>query len=334
MPDPDPLTIAVLATDGAPLFETSVPLGVFGVDRSSAGVPRFQVLPFAVSGAGSQVRTTAGVRLVVPFGLEVLRSAGTVIVPTWSGHAEQPDPRLLTALTEAHQGGARIVGLCLGAFVLAAAGLLDGRRATTHWLRTPALAERFPAVRVDQGVLYVEDRGVLTSAGSAAGLDACLHLLRQDHGAAVAATVARRMVVPPHRAGGQAQYVEAPGSELAEGHPVIDAASWAMANLGRPVDIDELAGRAFMSRRGFDRRFRELTGTSPLRWLLHQRVLRAQHLLETTALTVDAVARAVGFGSAVTLRPHFRRLVGVAPQVYRETFRAATGEPARSAGME
>ena len=300
----DPLTIAVLVSEQAPLFETSVPLGVFGVDRSAAGVPRFRVLPFASAGQRSGVGSTAGLRLTVPHGLEALDAAVTVIVPTWRDAEVAPDPDLLAALVKASGDGARVVGLCLGAFVLAEAGLLDGRRATTHWLRAPELAERYPRVLVNADVLYVEDGPVLTSAGS------------------TAATVARRMVVPPHRAGGQAQYVVAPIVERETGHPVIDAAGWALSRLDQPVEIDELAERAFMSRRGFDRIFRQLTGVSPLRWLLHQRVLRAQHLLESTDLSVDAVARSVGFSSGVTLRPHFRRIIGVAPQTYRNNFQA------------
>lgn len=321
----DPRTIAVLIVEDGPMFETSVPLAVFGVDRSAAGVPLFRVLPFAVSGAGSATSSTAGMLMTAPYGLEALDTAGTVIVPTWSHPDVEPPAEILQALAEAYHDGARIVGLCLGAFVLAAAGLLDGRRATTHWMCSATLAQRYPKIQVEADVLYVDDGRVLTSAGSSSGIDACLHLLRRDHGASVAATVARRMVVPPHRSGGQAQYIERPVPDQADDHPVLAAAGWAVGRLEQAIEVGDMAARAAMSRRSFDRAFRELTGSSPLRWLLHQRVLRAQRLLESTDLSVDAVANAVGFASAVTLRSHFRRLVGVSPQSYRTTFRDGAG---------
>jgi transcriptional regulator GlxA family with amidase domain len=324
MPARKATTIAVLICQNAPLFETSIPIGIFAVDRSAAGVPRFEVLPFRVGQDRQPLRTSAGLTIETPHGIEALERAGTVIVPTWSDPNLAPDPELLNGLRAAGAAGARIVGLCLGSFVLAAAGLLDGRRATTHWLCTAAMAERYPRIQVLSDVLYVEDGPVLTSAGSAAGIDACLQLIRRDHGAGVAGTVARRMVVPPHRAGGQAQYVatalETESISGQQGSPVLEAAAWVLTQLHNPCRVDDLAARAHLSRRSFDRDFRKLTGTSPLTWLNHQRVLRAQQLLENSALSVDAVARAVGFGNAVTLRQHFRSQIGVAPQAYRAAF--------------
>jgi transcriptional regulator GlxA family with amidase domain len=213
-----------------------------------------------------------------------------------------------------------VAGLCSGAFVLAAAGLLDGRPATTHWAMAGLLAERYPRVRVEPGVLYIDDGDVLTAGGGAAGMDLGLHLIRTGYGAEVANQLARSMVVAPHRPGGQAQYIEAPVPRLDRDDPVGDTLSWALGHLDRDLPVDLLARRARMSRRNFDRRFREITGTAPATWLAHQRVLRAQRLLESTRLSVDEIARQCGFSSAAALRPHFRRVVGVAPVTYRDTF--------------
>jgi transcriptional regulator GlxA family with amidase domain len=244
------------------------------------------------------------------------------VVPSWRppGGA-RPPARLLDALRAAHARGATVAGLCLGAFVLADAGLLDGRRATTHWHHAAELRAGYPAVNVDDGVLYVDEGDVLTSAGSAAGIDACLHLVRRQHGAAAANAVARSMVVAPHRAGGQAQYVEHPVPAPATGDPLDAVLAHALGHLDDPtIDVDAMAALANMSRRTFDRRFRDRTGSSPLSWLITQRVLHAERLLESSALGVDEVARRVGFTDGVALRPHFRRIVGVAPQTYRKTF--------------
>lgn len=223
----------------------------------------------------------------------------------------------------AHEAGARIASLCTGAFVLAAAGLLDGRRATTHWAHTEALAERHPRVEVDPDVLYVDNGTVLTSAGKAAAMDLCLHLVRLDHGSAVANTVARRLVVPPHRDGGQAQFVTAP-VPTREDHPLTDLLPWAVERLDQPLTVEDLARRARMSSRNLGRHFRAATGTTPLQWLLTQRIRRAQELLEATDDSVDAIAEATGMGTATTLRRHFNRTVGVPPDTYRRTFRSRT----------
>jgi transcriptional regulator GlxA family with amidase domain len=230
---------------------------------------------------------------------------------------------VLASLRVAHANGARIAGLCSGAFVLAAAGLLDDRPATTHWAMAPLLAARYPKVRMQESVLFVDDGDVLTAGGGAAGMDLGLHLIRVLRGAEVANRLARSMVVPPHRPGGQAQYIESPVPDLDEDDPVAETMSWALTQLDQLLPVDALARRANMSRRNFDRRFREITGATPANWLTHQRVIRAQQLLESTRLPVDEVARYCGFSSASALRPHFRRLVGVAPASYRETFAMA-----------
>ena len=231
--------------------------------------------------------------------------------------------RWRAALRRAHRRGARIASLCSGAFTLADTGLLDGRRATTHWMFTDLLPAALSTVQLDPSVLYVGGDGLYTSAGTAAGIDLCLHLLRSDHGAEVANVVARRMVVPPHREGGQAQYVEAPIPALQEGDALAAVVAWAMAHLDRDISVDDLARRAFMAPRTFARRFRASTGATPLQWLLHQRVALAQRLLETTELPIDVVAQRAGFGSAPSLRLHFGRVVGTSPQTYRRRFRRA-----------
>ncbi|MFF5232527.1 GlxA family transcriptional regulator [Dactylosporangium sp. NPDC000521] len=308
-------TVGVLIGDGAPMLEVAVAPRVFGV----AAV-------FDVRTAGEHpgpLSTTAGIALTAPHPLDDLDTAGVVVVPGWRVPGGAPvAPGILDRLRRAHDEGATVVGLCLGAFVLAEAGLLDGRRATTHWRHLPAFAARFPAVDVVEDALYVDEGTVVTSAGSAAGLDACLHLLRRDHGPALANAAARALVVAPQRAGGQAQFIERPVPRLRAGDAVSDAMRLALERLDDPaLDIDRLAAAVHLSRRTFDRRFRETTGSSPLRWLLQQRVLRAQHVLTTTDLDIDAVARACGFTDGVALRPHFRRQVGVPPHAYRASFR-------------
>lgn len=313
--------VAVLVTDGAPLFETAVPLSVFGVDRTSTGAPSFEVL--AVAASSRAARSTAGTLVHAPHRLDDLDGADVVIVPTWADPRVGPPAEVLRALSRAHENGALVVGLCLGVFVVAATGLLDGRRATTHWLHADLLAESFPAVTVDAQALFVDEGAVITSAGTAAGLDACLHVVRRLHGADAASAIARRMVVAPQRAGGQAQFIE-PVQVRPDADELSGVVDWVLGHLDDPVAIDQLAAMASMSRRTFDRRFREKVGSSPLQWLLHQRILRAQQLLESTDLSIDEIARDVGFGTGITLRPHFREIVGVSPQTYRRTFRAST----------
>jgi AraC family transcriptional activator FtrA len=260
-------------------------------------------------------------RLEPDHGLDRLRCADTVIVPGWADVDVEPSAGLVDAVRAAHEAGARVASLCTGAFVLAAAGLLDGRRATTHWAHTEVLADRYPLVTVDPDVLYVDNGSVLTSAGKAAALDLCLHLVRLDHGSAVANAVARRLVVPPHRAGGQAQFVAAP-VPARDDHPLAALLPWIVERLDQPLTVEDLARRARMSSRHLGRHFRAATGTTPLQWLLTQRIRRAQELLETTDDSIDAIASATGMGTATTLRRHFNRTVGVPPDTYRRTFRS------------
>ncbi|MGW5026604.1 GlxA family transcriptional regulator, partial [Streptomyces albidoflavus] len=225
-------------------------------------------------------------------------------------------------LRRAHEEGARIVGLCTGAFVLAAAGLLDGRPATTHWMYAPTLAKRYPSVHVDPRELFVDDGDVLTSAGTAAGIDLCLHIVRTDHGSEAAGALARRLVVPPRRAGGQERYLDRSLPEEIGADPLAEVVAWALEHLHEQFDVETLAARAYMSRRTFDRRFRSLTGSAPLQWLITQRVLQAQRLLETSDYSVDEVAGRCGFRSPVALRGHFRRQLGSSPAAYRAAYRA------------
>ncbi len=320
-------TVAVLIFGGAPIFESSIPLSVFGVDRQDAGVPRYRLLVCA--GEDGPLATTGGLTLSAPYGLEALARAGTIVVPAWRSISQPPPVEAITALRKAHHEGARIIGLCTGAFVLAAAGLLDGRPATTHWMYAPTLAKRYPRVHVDPRELFVDDGDVLTSAGTAAGIDLCLHVVRTDHGAEAANALARRLVVPSRRGGGgQAQYIDQSLPEEIGNDPLAEVVTWALENLNQQFDVEVLAARAYMSRRTFDRRFRTLTGSAPLQWLITQRVLQAQRLLETSELSVDDVARRCGFRSPVALRGHFRRQLGVSPAAYRTTYRARRpGQP-------
>nr|WP_285776166.1 helix-turn-helix domain-containing protein [Microtetraspora sp. NBRC 13810] len=270
------------------------------------------------------------------YGLDDLVGADTVIIPSVPDACVdegRPLPRgLITALRRAYDAGARMVSLCTGAFALAEAGLLDGRRATAHWMHTAQLAERYPKVRVDDSVLYVDDGDVLTSAGVTAGLDLCLHLVRRDLGAHVANQLARRMVVPAHRPGGQAQFVDlsVPASDDAGLTPVLD---WARAHLDRPLTVEDLARRAAMSPRTFYRRLQAATGTTPLQWLLTQRLGRAQSLLESTDLSMEKIGELSGLGTANNLRHHFLRQVGVSPGDYRRAFPGRGSAEVRSAGV-
>ncbi len=272
--------------------------------------------------ASGDVATTSGFSVVATRGLEALRTADTVVVPGFAPHHLAPDDVVLDTLREAHARGARIASVCTGAFALAAAGLLDGRRATTHWLHTDELARRWPRVTVVPDVLYVHDEpDVVTSAGVAAGIDLCLHLVRVDHGAAVANAIARRIVVAPHRAGGQAQYVEAPlRDERAADGSLEPTRAWLLKRLNEEVTVGEMARHALVSERTFARRFLAETGTTPLRWLHAQRVLRARVLLERTELTVEEVAHRSGFGTSTSLRTHLGRALGTTPTAYRSCF--------------
>ncbi|MFF3481857.1 helix-turn-helix domain-containing protein [Streptomyces sp. NPDC002701] len=312
--------VAVLLFSGGPIFESSIPLSVFGIDRQDAGVPRYRLLVCA--GEEGPLRTTGGLELTAPNGLEAISRAGTVVVPAWRSITSPPPEEALDALRRAHEEGARIVGLCTGAFVLAAAGLLDGRPATTHWMYAPTLAKRYPSVHVDPRELFVDDGDVLTSAGTAAGIDLCLHIVRTDHGNEAAGALARRLVVPPRRSGGQERYLDRSLPEEIGADPLAEVVAWALEHLHEQFDVETLAARAYMSRRTFDRRFRSLTGSVPLQWLITQRVLQAQRLLETSDYSVDEVAGRCGFRSPVALRGHFRRQLGSSPAAYRAAYRA------------
>ncbi|MEA2684518.1 MAG: hypothetical protein QOK05_2846 [Chloroflexota bacterium] len=314
--------IAVALTDRVSVFELGVVCEVFGIDRTDVGVPAFD---FAVCATGgTPVRTGSGFTIDTPYRIDRLAEADLICVPAWNDIDEVPSPELVDALRAAVDRGARVMSVCSGAFVLAAAGLLDGRCATTHWKYTRQLSERYPLIDVDPNVLYVDAGAVLTSAGTAAGIDLCLYMVREEFGSAVANTIARRMVIPPHREGGQAQYIETPIVEHDRGDDLSRVLAWAQAHLDQPLQVEDLARRAHMSNRTFARRFTDVTGTTPHRWLSLQRLLRAQHLLEESDHDVEEVARQAGFGSATTLRQHFGRWRGTSPVSYRRSFRAGT----------
>ena len=315
-------TVAVVVYDRVAVFEMGVPCEVFGIDRSAMGLPNYRVLVCAAE-PGS-LTTAMGYGIQPRHGLRSMSQADTIVVPSWRDVRETPPEPLLRALRSAYRRGARIASLCAGAFVLAHAGLLDGRRATTHWMYSDALAARFPQVDVDPTVLYVDEGSILTSAGTASGIDLCLHMVRKDHGAEVANAFARRMVVPPHRDGGQAQFVQTPMAAPSDGNHLAATQEWALEHLDEPLTVEQLAAHAHRSPRTFARHFRAETGTTPLRWLLAQRIVAAQRMLETTDEPVAEVAIGCGFGSSAALRMHFGRLLGTSPASYRRTFRART----------
>lgn len=307
------------------MFELAVPCEVFGIHRPE--IEGWHYTHQVASARPGPVPADNGLSVVAEVGLDAAEDADTVVVPALATPMSEPerriDPEVAVAVRRAHDRGARIVSLCTGAFALAAAGILDGRRATTHWMNAEELARRFPRVTVDPGVLWVEEGRIFTSAGTAAAIDLCLHLVRTDLGAAAATTVARRMVVPPHRDGGQAQFVQTPVPVCPEDDPLGPVLTWMAAHLDQQVTVEDLARRAALSPRTFARRFVEVTGTTPLQWLLAQRVARARGLLESTDLSVERVAQECGFGTAAGLRTHFVRVVGTPPSTYRRRFAQA-----------
>jgi len=317
-------SVAAVIDHGVSTFEFAVACEVFGIDRSDEGLPVFD---FAIcSPTEGPIRGENGLQLIAPHRLEPLAKADLVVVPAMTTEY-LPGPELVAALHAAVARGARVVSLCTGVYVLAAAGLLDGRRATSHWRDAADLASRYPLIELVPDVLFVEDGPFATSAGTAAGIDLCLHLVRQAHGASVANKIARRMVVPPQREGGQAQYVETPIRPVTcrTLAPVLD---WAQRHLAEELSVAVLAERAAMSNRSFARRFKDETGTTPHHWVLAQRVALAEQLLESGDLGVEEIARRCGFGSATMLRHHFSRLRGTVPTSYRKMFGAVTPDPA------
>jgi transcriptional regulator GlxA family with amidase domain len=314
----DPAAVAIVVSDGVTAFELGVACDVFGSEWAAMlGVPWYR--SFVCGITPGPVTTDGGFQILPGHGPERIRTAGTVIVlPTVS--AGPVPAALLDALRQAHARGSRIVSLCTGAFALAAAGLLDGRRATTHWTECDALARQYPQVTVDPGVLFVDEGDILTSAGSAASIDLCLHVVRQDHGSEIATQLARQLVVPPQRDGGQAQYISAPMPAIDSSSLFAGTIGWLQEHLHETVTVEELAARSAMSPRTFARRFTGATGTTPYQWLIHQRVQLAQRLLETTDLPVESVAGKSGFSTAANLRKHFSRTVHTSPQAYRRTF--------------
>ncbi|TDC25549.1 helix-turn-helix domain-containing protein [Streptomyces sp. 8K308] len=312
--------VAVLVRPGVMPMELGLVHQIFGYAQSATGEPLYELVTCAP--VPGPVRTDADFSIHVAHGPDALAEADTVVVPAThepdetSGRLAEPVAGALSRI----RPGTRVASVCTGAFVLAAAGLLDGRRATTHWKSVPEFRARFPDVDLDPDVLYVDEGDVLTSAGEASGIDLCLHMIRCDHGTAVANAVARTTVVPPHRDGGQAQFIPRP-MPPEQRSSTARARAWALRHLGRPLSLSELAAQESMSVRTFSRRFREETGQTPVRWLTRQRIDHARQLLEETDLGIDRIAADTGFGTAASLRQHMRALIGVSPRAYRRTFR-------------
>ncbi|MDX6609340.1 MAG: hypothetical protein QOF85_1265 [Solirubrobacterales bacterium] len=311
--------VVALCLEGLVAFDLAAPAQAFSVAADPSRGPLYEFSTCSID--GKPLRTTTGFEITPQSGLEALKDAETVVVPAYFDLFSAPPPEATAALHEAAQRGARVLSVCTGAFALAHAGLLDGRRATTHWAFAGELASRFPAIEVDAAALYVDEGAVMTSAGLSAGIDLCLHVIREDCGAAVGERVARHMVAAPHREGGQAQFIE-------RSQRVVDGAMgsleetrrWAVERLREPLDVAAMAHHASVSPRTFARRFREETGTTPLQWLLSQRVQEARRLLEETDLSIDAIAWRAGFGTAASLRDHFRRVTATTPTAYRRSF--------------
>jgi transcriptional regulator GlxA family with amidase domain len=307
-------TVAVLAMNGAVAFDLSTPCDVFRLVQTADGRPAYRVM---VCGEAVQIQTGSFI-IMAPYGLDQLSKADTVVVPGIDDYTMEIPAPILAAIRSAWTNGARVTSICTGSFVLAEAGLLDGLGATTHWIGAKNFAERFPAVKLDPNVLFVDEGRIVTSAGLSAGLDMCLHIVRRDHGQAVAARSARLAVAALDRDGSQAQFIlrEPPGSNASLA-PMLE---WMARHLGEPLNIETLAGQAGTSPRTFARRFRDQTGTTPMQWLLTARVRRAQELLETTSEPLEQVGYAVGFETPLTFRTRFKRVIGMAPGAYRRSF--------------
>lgn len=311
--------IAVLAVDGVSAFDLAIPCQVFALAQRPDGAPAYEVRVCAQRAVTATAGELEPFRVVSRHGLDDAREADTLIVPGVAPEWE-PHPRIIRLLRDAATGGVRIASICTGAFVLARAGLLEGRRATTHWRFAGSLADAFPGVEVDPSVLFIDEGRILTSAGIAAGLDLCLHMVRRDYGAVAAADVARMIVMPPQRAGGQAQFIEHHDPDY-DSDGLGPTLQWMRDNLHRPLTIADIAAQAALSKRSLARHFRAQMGTTPLRWLLEQRLQRARELMETTDAPVSRIARETGFGSIETLRYHFSGNVGTTPTSYRAAFR-------------
>ncbi|AKE09822.1 GlxA family transcriptional regulator [Serratia liquefaciens] len=314
-----PLKVGIVVFNNIIPFHLSVPCAVFEKALNGKGEPAYQLLICATE--PGPLKTNAGFSIIAEYGLAALAQADMVIVPSWSDPEVLPPTQLIDALLSAHARGATLVGLCMGAFVLAAAGLLNGRPATTHWRWMSDFLQRYPQVSIDKNVLYVDNDDIVTSAGTAASIDCCLHLVRKRCGAETANAVARQLVVPPHRQGGQAQFIEQPVYNTAGGDRFMQTLNWATENLQQPLTLDQLAERACMSRRSFTRRFQQTTGTSVMQWLLNQRLAMAQRFLEKTDQPVERIAQAAGFATALSMRRHFQRQFKTSPSLYRKEFR-------------
>ncbi|MGW7489748.1 GlxA family transcriptional regulator [Streptomyces sp. NPDC054786] len=327
-PQPDSVhRVVALVRPPQPTFELGCAAEVFGTRRP--GLPASYDFRVCTPRPGP-VRTTAGYDMLVTSGLSALETADTVVIPGWTPPGEPLAPAARTALRRAHARGARLVSICSGAFALAQTGLLDGRRATTHWNLAAALTERFPRVEVDPSVLYIDHGDLATSAGAAAGVDLCLHLVRSDHGAAHAARIARHMVLPPHREGGQTQYAVPPPADRADPalgmeHSLAPLLEWVAGRLSGPVSVEDMAGQLRISSRTLARRFADQLGTSPGQWLLTRRITAARTLLEESDLPVEAVALRVGLSSATNCRRRFQQALHTTPAAYRRAFRATDG---------
>ena len=309
--------VVLLAIPGVAPFEFGVVCEVFGIDRSDTGGPAFD---FVVATADpGPVTTSLGFDMHIENGLDAAADADLIAVP--AHHIENIDERFLSVIRDAEARGAWVLSVCSGAFALAQAGILDGRASTTHWMHTDRLAREFPQTRVDPDVLFVEDRKVVTSAGTAAGIDAALHIVRLEHGAAATNVIARRMVVPPQRDGGQSQYIDAPVAECKSDSFAL-VAEWMLENLAEDLTVEQLARRALMSSRTFARKFRAEMGTTPAAWLNRQRIIRAQLLLEQTDNGLEQIAQETGFGTAAVMRHHFVKVLKTSPQAYRRAFGA------------
>lgn len=312
-----PGLVAVITYDGLCTFEFGIAVEVFGLPRPEFEFPWYEFT--VVSSEHRRVRAMGGITVEADAGLETLKDAQTIIIPGWRDRTEHPPEQLIIAIQDASQRGARCISICSGVFVLAAAGLLDGKRATTHWRHMPCLKQLYPEIHIEEDVLYVDEGNIITSAGSAAGIDACLYLIRKDFGSKVANDVARRLVTPPHRDGGQAQFVSTP-MQVRPGKSIGLAMDWARERLSDPIKLEDMAASVHKSERTFLRRFRETVGITPMVWLQRERMFKAQELLEVSTVSLADIASQCGYQSLETFRVSFKRTIGTSPAAYRSRF--------------